>query len=41
MDDAFSEFKHVDLVKFGELVASIRLDYEEGRWPTLYKLVRS
>ena len=28
--DASSEFRHADLVKFGELVASLGLDYEEG-----------
>ena len=39
--DAYSEFKHGDMVKFGELVVSLRLDYEEGCWPTLHKLVES
>ena len=29
----------IDLVKLGELVAILRLDYEEGCWPTLHKLV--
>ena len=33
MDDAFSEFRQVDLVKFVELVANLELDYEEGCWP--------
>ena len=41
VDDASSEFRHADPVKFGELVASLKLDYEEGCWPTLHKLVRS
>ena len=41
MDDVSSKFRHVDLVKFGELVASLGLDYEEGCWPTLHKLVGS
>ena len=36
-----SEFRHADPVKFGELVASLGLDYEEGFWPTLHKLVGS
>ena len=27
-DDAYSRFRHVDLVKFLELVASMRFDYE-------------
>ena len=39
--EASSEFRHVDPVKFGELVTGLRLEYEEGCWPTLYKLVRS
>ena len=39
--DASSEFRHADLVKFGELVASLGFDYEEGCWPTLHKLVGS
>ena len=39
MGEAFSEFGHADPVKFGELVASLRLDYKEGCWPTLHKLV--
>ena len=30
-----------DLVKFGELVACLGPDYEEGCWPTLHKLVGS
>ena len=38
---AFSEFRHADLVKFGELVAGLGPDYEEGCWPTLHKLVGS
>ena len=37
--DASSEFRYVDAVKFGELVTSLGLDYEEGCWPTLHKLV--
>ena len=39
--DASSEFRHVDSVKFGELVTSLGLDYEEGCWLTLHKLVGS
>ena len=39
--EASSEFKHVNSVKFGELVSSLGLDYEEGCWPTLHKLVGS
>ena len=39
--EASSEFRHADQVKFGELVASLGLDYEEGCWPTLNKLVGS
>ena len=39
--DASSEFRHADPVKFGELVASLGLDYEEGCWITLHKLVGS
>ena len=38
MDDASSEFKHADPVKFGELVTSLGLDYEEECYPTLHKL---
>ena len=30
MDDAYSEFKNADPVKFEELIASLKLDYEEG-----------
>ena len=41
MDDTFSEFRHADPVKFGELVASMRLDFEEGYWLSLHKLVES
>ena len=36
-----SEFRHVDLVKFGELVAGLGTYYEEGCWPTLHELVGS
>ena len=39
--EASSEFRHANPVKFGELVASLGLDYEEGCWPTLHKLVGS
>ena len=39
--EAFSEFRHTDPVKFGELVAGLGPDYEEGCWPTLHKLVGS
>ena len=28
--EASSEFKHADPIKFGELVASLGLDYKEG-----------
>ena len=35
------EFRHVDSVKFEELIADLRLDYEEECWPILRKLVRS
>ena len=38
---ASSKFRHVDLVKFRELVAGLGLNYEEGCWPTLHKLVWS
>ena len=37
--EASLEFRHADPVKCGELVASLGLDYEEGCWPTLHKLV--
>ena len=39
--EASSEFRHADPVKFGELVAGLGPDYEEGCWPTLHKLVGS
>ena len=39
--EAYSEFRHADPVKFRELVSSLGLDYEEGCWPTMYKLVGS
>ena len=39
--DASSEFRHTDPVKFRELVSSLGLDYKEGCWPTLYKLVET
>ena len=35
------EFRHADPVKFGELVAGLGPDYEEGCRPTLHKLVES
>ena len=35
MDDASSEFKHADPIKFRDLVASLGLDYEEGCRATL------
>ena len=35
------EFRHADPVKFGELVAGLGPDYEEGCRPTLHKLVGS
>ena len=41
MDDAYLEFRHADLVKFENLVTSMRLYYEEMCWATLLKLVRS
>ena len=39
--DASLEFRHADPIKFGELVAGLGLDYEEGCWSTLHKLVGS
>ena len=33
------EFRHADLVKFRELVAGLRPDYEDGCWLSLHKLV--
>ena len=39
--EASSEFKHADRVKFGDLAVGLGLDYEEGCWPTLHKLVMS
>ena len=39
--EASSKFRHADPVKFRELVVGLGLDYEEGCWPTLHKLVRS
>ena len=36
-----TKFRHADPVKFGELVAGLGPDYEEGCWPTLHKLVGS
>ena len=41
MDDASSEFRHANMVKFGELVASLGLDYEERCRPTLHQFVGS
>ena len=41
MDNAYSEFRHADLVKLGKLVTSMRLYYEEMCWATILKLVRS
>ena len=41
MEDASSEFRHVDLVKFRELCGSMGLDNEKRHWPTLHKLVES
>ena len=35
------ESRHADHVKFGELVAGLGPDYEEGCWSTLHKLVGS
>ena len=35
------EFRHADPVKFGELVAGLRPDYEEECRPTVHKLVGS
>ena len=34
MGEASLEFRHVGPVKFREFVASLKLDYEEGFWPT-------
>ena len=39
--EASSEFRHINPIKFGELVAGLGLDYEEGYWPILHKLVGS
>ena len=39
--EAFSKFRHADPIKFRKLVIGLRLDYEEGCWPTLHKLVKS
>lgn len=36
-----SEFRQVDSVQFEVLVAGRGLDYEEGSWPSLHKLVGS
>ena len=38
---ASSKFRHADPVNFGELVVRLGLNYEEGCWPTLHKLVGS
>ena len=35
------EFRHANPVKFGEFVAGLGPDYEEGCRPTLHKLVGS
>ena len=37
--EASLESRHADLVKFGELVAGLGPDYEEGCWSTRHKLV--
>ena len=39
--NASLEFRHVDSVKFEEIVAGLGPDYKEGYWPTLHKLVES
>ena len=39
--EASLEFRHADPVKFVELVAGLGIDYEEGCWPILHKLVGS
>ena len=41
VDEASLDFRQVDPVKFGELFASLRLNYEEEFWQTLHKLVGS
>ena len=41
MGEASSEFRHADPIKFGELVTSLGLDYEEECWLTLHKLIES
>ena len=41
MGEASLDFRHADPIKFGKLVASLGLDYEEECWPTLHKLVGS
>ena len=33
MGEASSGFRHGNPIKFGELVTSMRLDYEERCWP--------
>ena len=30
VDDASSKFRHIDLVKFREFIASLRFDYEKS-----------
>ncbi|XP_059658869.1 F-box/LRR-repeat protein At3g59200-like [Cornus florida] len=40
-DETSSEFRQVNSVECEELVASRGLDYEEGSWPSLHKLVGS
>ena len=39
--EATLESRHANPVKFGELVAGLGPDYEEGCRPTLHKLVGS
>ena len=39
MNEDSSEFRQIDLVKFGKLVVGISFDYEKGFWITLHKLV--
>ena len=41
MDDVSLEFKYTNLIKFGEFVASLRLDYKKRYWPILHKLVKN
>ena len=41
MDKASLKFKQVNPVRFREFVVALGLDYEEGFWLTLHKLVEN